>query len=70
MYKIIFSVVIVVASLVIAQEDVDYEEIGNGLPAGNEEVLSNPYDPESFSCEGQAYGYYADVASGCEVGIK
>ena len=28
----------------------------------------SPYDPNAFSCEGQYYGYYADVASGCEVG--
>ena len=26
-----------------------------------------PYNPDSFSCEGQDYGYYADVESGCEV---
>ena len=25
------------------------------------------YNPDSFSCEGQDYGYYADVESGCEV---
>ena len=30
-------------------------------------LFFSPYDPESFSCEGQDYGYYADVASGCEV---
>jgi len=27
----------------------------------------SPYDPNAFSCEGQDYGYYADVASGCEI---
>ena len=32
-------------------------------------LFFSPYDPESFSCEGQDYGYYADVASGCEVSI-
>merc|ERR1739849_66336 len=65
MYKVVFAVVVVVASLVIAQ---DYEDdVGNGLAAGNEEILTNPYDPESYSCEGQAYGYYADVNTGCEV---
>ena len=32
-------------------------------------LFFSPYDPESFSCEGQDYGYYADVASGCEVTI-
>ena len=25
------------------------------------------YNPEAFSCDGQDYGYYADVESGCEV---
>jgi len=68
MYKVVFAVVVLVASLVIAQdEDVDYVEVGNGLAAGNEEVLSRAYDAESFSCEERAYGYYADIASGCEV---
>ena len=33
-------------------------------------LFFSPYDPESFSCEGQDYGYYADVASGCEVTIS
>merc|ERR1711881_189178 len=41
--------------------------MGVGLPAGHEDILSNPYNPESFSCEGQDYGYYADVESGCEI---
>merc|ERR1712072_773365 len=40
---------------------------GNGLAAGSEDILSGPYDPDAFSCEGQDYGYYADVASGCEI---
>merc|ERR1712014_464267 len=35
-------------------------------PAGHEEILAYPY-VDSFSCEGQAYGYYADVDSGCQV---
>merc|ERR1712243_525890 len=43
------------------------QDTGNGLPAGAEEVLSGPYDPNAFSCEGQDYGYYADVARGCEI---
>ena len=30
-------------------------------------ALFSPYNPESFSCEGQDYGYYADVESACEV---
>merc|ERR1712226_1173472 len=50
------------ASLVLTQEG-----SGNGLPAGHEEILSSPYNPDSFSCDDQAYGYYADVESGCEI---
>ena len=37
------------------------------LPAGSDAVLSSPY-VDSFSCEGQAYGYFADVENNCEVG--
>ena len=40
------------------QEDV-------GLPAGSDAILSSPY-VDSFSCEGQAYGYFADVQNNCE----
>ena len=29
--------------------------------------VARSYNPESFSCEGQDYGYFADVESGCEV---
>ena len=36
------------------------------LPAGSDAVLSSPY-VDSFSCEGQAYGYFADVENNCEV---
>ena len=42
------------------------EGSGGGLPAGHEEILEYPYQ-DTFSCEGQAYGYYADVQSGCQV---
>ena len=52
-----------VLGLVLSQE-------GSGsLPAGHEEILAYPY-VDSFSCEGQAYGYYADVDSGCQVGRR
>ena len=52
-----------VLGLVLSQE-------GSGsLPAGHEEILASPY-VDSFSCEGQAYGYYADVDSGCQVGRR
>ena len=43
----------------------DYEDTAS-LPAGNEAVLSSPY-VDTFSCEGQAYGYFADVDNNCEV---
>ena len=57
------SVSSLVLGLVLSQE-------GSGiLPAGHEEILAYPY-VDSFSCEGQAYGYYADVDSGCQVGCK
>ena len=42
------------------------DEPTNNLPAGSEDILSNPYS-DGFSCEGQAYGYYADVENNCEV---
>ena len=41
------------------------EEVAS-LPAGSDAVLSSPF-VESFSCEGQAYGYFADVENNCEV---
>jgi len=56
-------VMVVVVGVTVAQE----EGSGNGLAAGSEDILSGPYDPAAFSCDGQDYGYYADVASGCEV---
>ncbi len=37
-----------------------------GLPGGSEDILTNPY-VDSFSCEGQAYGYYAVVDNACEI---
>ena len=44
---------------VLTQEDI-------GLPAGADVVLTSSY-VDTFSCEGQAYGYYADVDNNCEV---
>jgi hypothetical protein len=63
-YTTVTFLAILVAGIVWAQDE---EVVGNGLPAGNEEVLSRSYDQTAFSCEGQAYGYYADVDSGCEI---
>merc|ERR1712223_485342 len=37
-----------------------------GLAVGSDSILSAPY-VDSFSCEGQAYGYFADVQNNCEV---
>ena len=47
---------------VLTQEDI-------GLPAGADVVLTSSY-VDTFSCEGQAYGYYADVDNNCEVGMS
>merc|ERR1712098_387348 len=58
----IILTLILMASLVLSQDG-----SGNGLPAGAEEILSSSYNPDSFSCDNQAYGYYADVESGCEI---
>merc|ERR1712158_343426 len=63
--KTVMARLVVVAMAVAVA--VAQEGSGVGLPAGHEDILTNPYDPESFSCEGQDYGYYADVASGCEI---
>ena len=41
------------------------QDDGVGLPAGSDAILSAPY-VDSFSCEGQAYGYFADVQNNCE----
>ena len=60
MYTLAVSVAALAMGLVFSQE-------GSGsLPAGSEDILAYPY-VDSFSCEGQAYGYYADVDSGCQV---
>merc|ERR1712098_409323 len=60
--RTILSLILMAGSLVLSQDG-----SGNGLPAGAEEILSSSYNPDSFSCDNQAYGYYADVESGCEV---
>ena len=39
---------------------------GYQFAADSETYLSNPVS-EGFSCEGQAYGYYADVDNNCEI---
>ena len=44
-----------------------YDYIINiNMIAGSEDILQTPYS-DTFSCEGQGYGYYADVQSGCQV---
>ena len=53
------------AGIVISQDYEDEESL-NGLPSGAEDLLSSPYD-DSFSCEGQTYGYYGDVSNNCQV---
>ena len=37
------------------------------LPADAETILSSVPISESFSCEGQPYGYYADTDNNCEI---
>merc|ERR1712032_1485735 len=39
---------------------------GQWQPPCSEDILESPYS-DTFSCEGQGYGYYADVQSGCQV---
>lgn len=40
--------------------------ININMIVGSEDILQTPYS-DTFSCEGQGYGYYADVQSGCQV---
>merc|ERR1711936_936371 len=64
------SVMVVLVGMVTLLEKVVGQEIEGsaiGLPAGHQDVLTRSYNPESFSCEGQDYGYFADVESGCEI---
>ena len=37
------------------------------FPADAETILSSVPVQESFTCEGQQYGYYADVDNNCEI---
>ena len=39
---------------------------GYQFPDAVQDILSGPIS-ESFTCEGQAYGYYADVDNNCEI---
>lgn len=64
MLVLVFAAVAALSAVVINGQD--YEDSGNGLPGGSDDILSAPYD-ESFSCEGRDYGYYADVANNCEI---
>merc|ERR1712212_1256419 len=57
----------VIKSVIVAMVGQEVEGSGIGLPAGYQDILTRSYNPESFSCEGQDYGYYADVESGCEI---
>ena len=46
------------------EEAVSQDDVAS-LPAGSDDVLTSPY-VDGFSCEGQAYGYFADVQNNCE----
>ena len=58
--SVLVCLLVSLAALVVSQD--------SGLPGGSEDILSAPYT-DSFSCEGQAYGYYADIDNNCEVKI-
>merc|ERR1712212_104575 len=57
----------VIKSVIVAMVGQEVEGSAIGLPAGYQDILTRSYNPESFSCEGQYYGYYADVESGREI---
>jgi len=68
--QVIKSVIVVMVGMALLLDQVVGQEVegsATGLPAGYEDILSRPYNPDSFSCEGQDYGYYADVESACEI---
>ena len=60
--------IVLTALLVLLFDDV-LTQADIGLPAGADVVLTSSY-VDTFSCEGQAYGYYADVDNNCEVGMS
>ena len=73
----LFSLLCLGLSLVLAQEgsgslpagedQEDYQSsFDDTMISGSEDILQTPYS-DTFSCEGQGYGYYADVQSGCQV---
>ena len=51
------------AAVVLGQ---DSDAVPSVLPGGSDEILEKPYK-DGFSCEGQGYGYYADVENNCQV---
>lgn len=60
--KFLCVAVVAVVAVVVAQDS----DLPSVLPGGTDEILEKPYK-DSFSCEGQAYGYYADVDNNCQV---
>merc|ERR1712002_35365 len=52
--------------MMLAQDYDTYDESFGTLPAGVNEILTSNY-VDTFSCEGQEYGYYADIDNNCEV---
>ena len=76
----LFSLLCLGLSLVLAQEgsgslpagedqEVYQSSFDDKMISGSEDILQTPYS-DTFSCEGQGYGYYADVQSGCQVKWK
>ncbi|MCL4148271.1 UNVERIFIED_CONTAM: hypothetical protein GTU68_056303 [Idotea baltica] len=42
-------------------------QLGYNLPDGAETILRARSFTETFSCDGQPYGYYADVDNACQI---
>jgi hypothetical protein len=61
----LFIIVPVLAAFLLAVLGQD-SDVPSVLPGGSDEILEKPYK-DSFSCEGQGYGYYADVDNNCQV---
>ncbi|XP_071746068.1 U-scoloptoxin(01)-Cw1a [Lepeophtheirus salmonis] len=64
MYKILISIAI--ASVFVAHQATSQSESAYQFPADAEAYLDAPLST-TFTCDGQPYGYYADVDNNCKV---
>uniref|UniRef100_A0A0K2TPH7 Uncharacterized protein n=1 Tax=Lepeophtheirus salmonis TaxID=72036 RepID=A0A0K2TPH7_LEPSM len=64
MYKPLLSVAI--ACVFVAHQAVSQSESAYQFPADAEAYLDAPLST-TFTCDGQPYGYYADVDNNCKV---